>query len=285
MQAFWTGMSASGPLRDEIFAGNRAVGRVALDVAVSAGASRRRRVHEEGSLRVRFPNGDNRSTLEAVAINTAGGMAGGDRFSFDIKVAAGARLMMTTAAAEKIYRSLGPDTQISVKLEVGQGGTLAWLPQETILFDRIRLQRSIDVELASGANLLLAEAVVIGRSAMGEKVESGWFSDRWRIRIDGKLIFAETTRLHDKITQRLAERAIAGGGAAVAALIKIPGDEDAVAVVRAMQPDFSGEVGISAWNGIAVARFVAADGASLRRDLSAVLGVLRTGPLPRLWVN
>ena len=278
-------MPGSALLRNEIFAGNRAVGRIAFTVASTLDVSRRGRVHESGSLRVRFPNGNNQAALEAVIVNTAGGMAGGDRFDVDIKVDTGARLTVTTAAAEKIYRSLGPDTDIGVTLNVGPGGALAWLPQETIVFDQARLRRKIDIELARDANLLLAEAAVFGRSAMGETVVQGHFFDRWRLRVGGALVFAETLRLDGDIAQRLAQRAIAGGGVAVASVIKCPGsDADAVAV-RAMQDRFAGEVGVSSWNGLVVARLVASDGAALRRDLVAVLTALDVAPLPRLWLN
>ena len=131
----------------EIFAGNRAIGRIALSVAAGADGSRRRRVHEAGSLRVRFPNVARTDALDAVIVNTAGGMTGGDRFDIDVAVGAGARLTVTTAAAEKVYRSLGPDTRIGVKLGCRrEARALAWLPQETILFDQVRLRRSIDVD-------------------------------------------------------------------------------------------------------------------------------------------
>jgi urease accessory protein len=278
-------MLGSAPLRNEIFAGNRAVGRIAFTVAAGPGGSRRGRVHEAGSLRVRFPNGNSKTALEAVIVNTAGGMTGGERFDVDIEVGAGARLTVTTAAAEKIYRSLGPDTDIGVKLDVGPGGALAWLPQETIMFDQARLRRTIDIALARDANLLLAEAAVFGRSAMGEAVAQGQFFDRWRLRAGGALVFAETLRLDGDIAQRLAQRAIANGGVAVASVIKYPGsDADAVAV-RAMQDHFAGEVGVSAWNGLVVARLVATDGAALHRDLVTVLTALDAAPLPRLWLN
>jgi urease accessory protein len=278
-------MLGSAPLRNEVFAGNRAVGRVAFTVAAGPGGSRRGRVHESGSLRVRFPNGNSQAALDAVIVNTGGGMTGGDRFDVDIKVGAGARLTVTTAAAEKIYRSLGPDTDIGVKLEVGAGGALAWLPQETIVFDQARLRRGIDIELAPAANLLLAEAAVFGRSAMGETVVQGHFFDRWRLRVGGALIFAETLRLDGDIAHCLAQRAITSGGVAVASAIKYPGNDADAAAVRAVQDHFIGEVGISAWNGLVVARLVARDGAALRRDLVAVLTALDAAPLPRLWLN
>jgi urease accessory protein len=275
----------SAPFRNEVFARNRAVGRVAFSVVAVPGCSRRSRVYEAGSLRVRFPNGINRDTLDAVIVNTAGGMAGGDDFGIDIDVGPDARLTVTTAAAEKIYRSLGSDTEVEVKLKVSSGGTLAWLPQETILFDQMRLRRSIDIDLAEDSRLLLAEVVVFGRSAMGETVAHGHFTDRWRVGVGGKLIFAETIRLDGEIAQHLAQRAVADGNVAVASLIKYPGNNDDVAAIRAATDNFSGEVGASAWNGLAVARFVAPDGAALRRDLVAVLAALHAGPLPRLWVN
>jgi urease accessory protein len=276
---------AGTPAQSEIFAGNRAISRIALSVAADADRSRRQRVHEEGALRVRFPNVSNRDALEAVIVNTAGGMAGGDRFDLDITVGSGAKLTITTAAAEKIYRSLGPDTEIRVKLDIGSAGTLGWLPQETILFDQIRLHRSIEADLAPDASLLLAEGVVFGRSAMGETLAHGHFFDRWRVRRDGALIFAESLRLDDAIAEQLRQRAVAGGAVAIASVLKIPGDEAAVAAVRAKEKDFAGEVGVSAWNGLALARLVAPDGAALHRDLIAVLTAFGNMPLPRLWLN
>ena len=122
-------------------------------------------------------------------------MAGGDRFALDIAVGPGARLVVTTAAAEKVYRTLGPAATVDVRLTVGAGGALAWLPQETILFDRARLRRSIEIDLAEDARLLLAEAIVFGRSGMGEAVDDGRLFDRWRLRRDGRLDPRRSLRL------------------------------------------------------------------------------------------
>jgi urease accessory protein len=270
---------------DGTFASNRATGDIALTVAAPSGVSRRTRVHEAGSLRVRFPNGHNGGALDAVIVNTGGGMTGGDRFAIGIDVGTGARLTVTTAAAEKIYRSLGPETEIRVRIGIEDGAALAWLPQETILFDRARLHRTIDIDLFGSATLLAAEAIVFGRAAMGEIVGHGYLFDRWRVRVDDALVFAETIRLDGAIAQRLAEAAIGKESAAVASVLKIPGDEDMVAAARAMHENFAGEVGVSAWNGLAAARLVARDGAALRHDLTCLLTAWNSGPLPRLWLN
>jgi urease accessory protein len=266
------------------FAANRAVGSIALTVRKSGGITQRSVVREEGSLRVRCP-GPRTAELEAVIVNTAGGMAGGDRFNLDVAVEPKARLVVTTAAAEKVYRTIEPAATIDVKLAVGAGGTLAWLPQETILFDRSRLRRSIEIDLAEDARLVLAEAIVFGRSGMGETVDASTLFDRWRVRRNGRLIHAEAMRLDGAMAAKLAEPAVAKGGVAVATVLVVPGDDGIAASVRALGENFRGEVGVSAWNGLAIVRLCAADGAALRHDLVAVLAVLRGTSLPRLWLN
>ncbi|HEX3858186.1 MAG TPA: urease accessory protein UreD [Pseudolabrys sp.] len=267
----------------DIFAANRATGRIALSVAANGGKTRRERVREDGSLRVRFPNATSEA-LEAVIVNSAGGMTGGDRFGVDIALGEGANLVAGTAAAEKIYRSTGADTEMAVTLCVGAGAALAWLPQETILFDRARMSRRIDIDLAQDASLVVAEAVVFGRAAMGEAVEQGFFADRWRVRRKEKLVFAENVRLDSAVMEKMAQPAVADGGIAIATVLIAPADETKIEAVRALSDRFNGEAAISAWNGIAVARLCARDGAALRHDLIAILAALGVN-VPRLWLN
>jgi urease accessory protein len=267
---------------DTIFAANRSIGRVALEAKWAEGATRRGHVHEQGAWRLRCP-GPTAGELEAMIVNTAGGMAGGDRLVLDFAVGPGARLLVTSAAAEKVYRTLGSDTLITAKLDVAAGGELAWLPQETILFDRARLRRTIEVDLAADARLLLAEAMILGRSGMGETVTEGLWLDRWRVRRAGALLHAETVRLDGNVAAKLAQGAVAKGGVAMATVLCVPGDETIVAAARAASQNCRGEVGASAWNGLAVVRLVAPDGAALRHDLACILTTIRGGRLPPLW--
>src|SRR4051812_50077130 len=105
----------------EVFASNRAVGAVKFDVALVDGVTRRRRLHESGSLRVRFPSPEAQG-LSAVFVNTAGGIAGGDRFGVDITAGGGARPTLTTPAAGKKYRSPRPAAQPHNALKAAGGG-------------------------------------------------------------------------------------------------------------------------------------------------------------------
>jgi urease accessory protein len=266
-----------------VFAANRARGAVAFDVRSIDGVTRRGTLHESGSLRVRFPSPEGEG-LSAVFVNTAGGVAGGDRFDIEITAGAGTRLTLTTAAAEKVYRATDR-AELNIALKIADGAHLSWLPQETILFDRAKMSRHIDIELAENASLLLCEIAVFGRAAMGERMEQGAFVDRWRVRRGGKLVLAETVRLEDDIGEKLKHPAIAKGGVAIGTALIVPGDEALVEHVREIASSFAGEAAISAWNGFAMARFCAQDAARLRADMMAVLGRASSAPLPRLWLN
>ncbi|MBR1092319.1 urease accessory protein UreD [Bradyrhizobium manausense] len=266
-----------------VFEANRARGAVRFDVHVRDGVTRRGALHESGSLRVRFPSPEDEG-LSGVFVNTAGGVAGGDRFDIEIAAADRSRLTVTTAAAEKVYRAPRAAAQLNISLKAGADAHLGWLPQETILFDRARVHRRFDIELDETASLLLCEIVVFGRTAMGERMEQGEFVDRWRLRRGGRLVFAETIRLDGNIGAKLARSAVAKGAAAIGTALIAPGDEALVERIREASESFAGEVGISAWNGFAMARFCAQDAARLRADMMAVLA--RTGAaLPRLWLN
>jgi len=266
------------------FAANRARGMVIFDVHAQAGVTRRGALHESGSLRVRFPSPEGEG-LSGVFVNTAGGIAGGDRFDIGVTASEKTRLTLTTAAAEKVYRANGPAAELNIALKVAAGAHLSWLPQETILFDRSRISRRIDIDLAEGASLLLCEIVVFGRIAMGERMRHGEFVDRWRMRRGGRLIFAETVRLDGDIGAKLAKPAIAKGAAAVATALMVPGDAALVENIREISASFGAEVGLSTWNGFAMARFCAQDAARLRADMTAVLGRASGASLPRLWLN
>jgi len=268
----------------ETFAANRATGAVAFEVRARDGITRRGELDESGSLRVRFPSPEAQG-LSAVFVNTAGGIAGGDRFDISIAARAASRLTVTTAAAEKIYRSHGPEARLSISLKVEHEAHLAWLPQETILFDQARVARHIDIELAEAASLLLCEMVVFGRAAMGERMAQGRFTDRWRLKRGGRLVFAENLRLDGDIGAKLARPAIANGSAAVATVLVAPGDEALVTRVREVSASSGVEAGVSAWNGFAMVRFCAQDAARLRADVIAVLGRLSAAALPRLWLQ
>ena len=242
---------------------------------------------ESGGYRVRFPRHHEAvlgGICEAVLINTGGGMAGGDRVRTEITIGEGASAIVTTQAAEKIYRSQGPLTEIDIALRLEPAARLTWIPQEMILFSGSRWRRTLKVDLKADASLTILESTVFGRTAMGEAVECGFCHDRWRIRRDGRLVFAEDLRLGEHPAKLLASKASGDGARALATLLHVgPDAEMRIEEVRGILAGARSECGASAWNGMLLVRFVCRDPQLLRYDLVRFIETFRGSPMPRSW--
>ncbi|MGX1096782.1 urease accessory protein UreD [Amorphus sp. MBR-141] len=261
----------------------RAIGHVRLAVKADAGGRTRiDRAFQEGSLKVRFPHTDS-GRFEAVLLNTAGGLTDGDVFAADATAPAGTALTLTTQAAEKVYRAAGADARLDVRLALGADAALAWLPQETILYDGGRLARTLTIDMAGSARLIACEMLVLGRTAHGETVRAGALSDQWRIRRDGRLVYADAFRIDTDIVAAGRGGATLAGGRATASLLLAAADAgDRLDAVRALLDGFGLAAGASAWDGLLAVRAVADDAQRLRRAIAAVVDLL-AGGVPRVW--
>lgn len=240
-------------------------------------------LRQAGSLKMLFPRptGDG---LLGISINTAGGVTGGDRFQFEARADAGTTLTLSTQAAERAYRAQpGEVAMVQTHLEVCEGAGLNWLPQETILFQGCALRRSITVNLAPNASLLLCEPLVFGRAAMGETLSDGHFSDRIEVRQAGKQMFLDAMTLSGDIAAHLARPTIADGAGALATLIYINSDADSQLTPLREVIGASGGVSLIQPD-LLFARLLAPDSFELRRTLMPVLTHLARGPLPRPWM-
>lgn len=262
----------------------RSEGRVRIAAAQFGAVTRVADLAEGGAMRLRVPRGG--PGLEAVIVNTGGGACCGDRFTIEASAGPRAHLTVATPAAEKVYRSDGPLAETSVSLAAEAGAWLEWLPQETILFDRARLKRRYEVDLASDATLLSFEALMLGRLAHGDAMGAGHLEDHWRIRRGGALIFADAFRLSGPIGVLLGRPAVAGGGRALATLLYIAPDAEArLEEARDYLEGVPCEAGASAWNGILAVRWLAPDIGTLRRAATSFLMAFRKAPLPRVWAT
>lgn len=262
----------------------RARGLARISVRAIEGRSRVAGLHQAGSSRIRQPRTMPDQPVEAVLLNTAGGMTGGDRFETEVSVGPGAAAVITSQAAERIYRRSSGTARVDTRLSVTDDGRLDWLPQETIVFDRSALQRSLTAEVDGTATLLALEAVVLGRTAMGERLTDIALTDAWRIRRDGRLVFADTTRLEGDAASVMNGRATGGGAIAFATLVLVAPDAAAeVEPLRAALDGMPGEAGVSTFDGIMVARMIAASGQALRALAIRAATTLRGVPMPRVW--
>lgn len=274
----WSSDELDAPARRQ-----RAHGQIAFETALVEGATRPVRIAESGPSRVRLPNIAG-SGLEAVIMNTGGGIACGDRFDIAIKAGPGTDLVMTTPAAERCYRSDGPVAAVDVTLEAASGASLSWLPQETIIYNEARIRRRFDAHLADDARLSMFECAVFGRAAKGEIVETGLFEDRWRIRRGGRLVYADTLRLDGAIAARLERPAIAKGARALATFLHIAPDAEArLDEVRDLLARAPCTAAASSWCGLLAVRFLAPEIAALRAAAINFLTGFHGVPLPRVW--
>jgi urease accessory protein len=262
----------------------RAVGELRVDLRVRDGLTVLEGLRQAGCLKARFPRPELAGWSSVVTLNTSGGIAGGDRLDSVFTVRTGARATIAAQAAERFYRVTrgGPPAQARTRIAVADGAAVEWLPQETILFDHCALDRRLHVELAADAWFLGVESLVFGRAAMGESVEYASVHDVIQVRRAGRLLLHDAIRLDGEVAATLQRPAVAGGARAVATLVHIASNaESALEAVR----DASPHCGVSAWDGILIARILAADGASLRPAVVAALRALRTDrPLPRVWL-
>ena len=260
----------------------RAKGEIRATFALTGGRTQVDRAFETGGLRLRFPNG--RDGCEAVVVNTAGGVAGGDSALCDFVAEEGADVLLTTQSAEKIYRAQRDPAEINLSLRARDGASIAWLPQETILFSGAKLRRRLDADVGAGASLTILEAVVFGRVAMGELVVEGALHDRWRVRREGRLVFAEDFRVEGDIAGLLERPAIGRKARASAVLLHVsPRAESLLESMRGALGGAPCEWGASAWNGMLVVRFVSPSPELQRIAIISALRALRGAEAPRVW--
>ncbi len=262
----------------------RGVARIRF--SARTGTTRLADLYQKGSAKVRMPRIYGGAPT-AVLINTAGGLTGGDELEYNVTIDDEAHAIVTSQTAERAYRSNDGSAKVTGSLCVGAGATLEWLPQETLLFDRSNLSRTLNADLAPDARLMMLETVVLGRTAMGESIERLFFKDKWRIRRAGKLVFADDIRVDGAPGEILRGSATAAGGHVFATFVDCAEDAgDRLSLARAVLdalPLNETRFAVSAWNDLLVARFVSGDARDLRNALISFLTGYRAADLPRVW--
>jgi urease accessory protein len=247
-------------------------------------------VFQKSPIRILFPNTDDSEVKEVVLINTAGGIAGGDRLEISVTAMESASIAVTSQAAEKVYRALSEPARISTKLKACDAAKLAWLPQETIVFNWARVSRETEIDLSSGAELLALEWLVLGRAAHGEEMVGGHISDSWRVKKDGRLIWADSFRATDKMFPHLHRKALLSNCKAIGTLIYFGPNLDArLEFLRDIALSLECHCAVTSVAGLIVVRFAAKASYDLKLALRSFLKrfsrELGAGPfrVPKMW--
>ena len=265
----------------------RASGACRVAFALRDGQTRLADLYQRDPCRVLFPKPEPGEPPQAVLLTTSGGVTDGDSLKMAIEIGPGAMAVATTQAAEKIYRAAkgGGHCAIDVAVRVGEGASLDWLPQETIVFQGARLKRRTVAEVEPGGALLACEMVVLGRAASGERFVSGLLLDSWSVRRPAR---SQTARLAWTDTLRIEGETPNGAGFGTAnALATVIGVWDAprshFEKARALLEN-AGDVraGVTLVNGVMVARLLG-EATAVRGAAIRFLTDFRGRRLPRVW--
>ncbi len=238
-----------------------------------------------------YPEGS--KICHVVIIHPPGGVVGGDELEISAGVGASARAQITTPGAAKWYKANGHVSRQNIRLDVGTGGALEWVPQETIFFDNTHVELDHSVVLGKDASYIGCEILCFGRTASGESFSNGQIRQRIRIQREGKLIWFEQLRLLGG-SPAMKNPLLLAGGTVCATLIATGGGvpralidtarEEAAGIVNG-----AGHVGVSQLKSVVVARYLGNSSETARRVMLHVWGLLRPAMLgfpaivPRMW--
>jgi urease accessory protein len=222
-----------------------------------------------------YPEGP--GVCHAIVVHPPGGIAGGDELELDVDAPAGAAALLTTPGAAKWYRSAG--ALAAQKLAFNVGGTLEWLPRETIAFRDANARLGCSVELSGQGVFIGWEVLCLGRRGSGERFDKGRLDIRNEIRRDGRLLFAERGRLEGGA--RLLESPVGLGGCSVygtmlAVAPQLPDVRDRTAAVTRLP-------------GVLIARYLGDSGEEALAAFTRVWAALRPALVnreavePRIW--
>lgn len=277
---------------DETVQLNRTTGAARLSVESRGGRSVAADLYSAQPLRILMPRPGVGEPLTAVLANLSGGIVGGDLYETDISVGSGASLTLTAQAAEKIYKSSGAESENRLTMRVAEGAALEWLPQGTILFDRVLFRQRVRFDLAAESTLFAGAISVLGRSAMGETFSSGRYREHWDLRRDGRLVWADRFELADPLAAASASSGLRGVSCFATALFARPDAADDLDWARDVQAEAAGDIrcGVTAIdNNLLVMRWLGPDAMRLRNAVGAFWSAARVrwlglpARMPVIW--
>ena len=247
-------------------------------------------LYQKFPTRIMLPTINGGAVKEAVVVNVAGGIAGGDRLELEVAALGNSQITVTSQAAEKVYRALDQPAQVVTRLRACDAGKLAWLPQETIIFNSARIRRQLEIELSTNTELMVLEWLVLGRTAHGEEVVRGHISDCWRVRKDGRLIWADSFRVAEETFPHLRRRALLSDYNAIATLLYFgPHLDRRLQMLREVAQSLACNCAATMVSGLIVVRLAAEASPDLKVALICMLQQFGResdpGPfrVPRMW--
>lgn len=190
-----------------------------------------------GPLRVQrpfYPEGRD-GCCHVYLLHPPGGIASGDSLNIDVTVTDNATTLLTTPAANKLYRADSNNVAWSqyTHLKVSNNSILEWLPQETLAFDGSLGKQTILIDLDDSSKCLGWEIMGLGRPASNLPFASGKLEQHFSLTQNGKPLWIEKQVIdptHDRFMGKWGQ-----GGASVHATLWVVGLEDPEVVIKELR--------------------------------------------------
>jgi urease accessory protein len=169
------------------------IGRLSLDFERSGGKTVIARRRHEGPLLIQRPFYEPDGTCQVYLIHPPGGVVGGDELMLTFEARGGARALITTPGATKLYRSPGVGSRVSQNLRVSGGAALEWLPQETIVYAGASASTSMSVQLDDTSHFVGWDVTCLGQDNRG--LVHGQLTQKWQLERGGRLLWTERAEI------------------------------------------------------------------------------------------
>jgi urease accessory protein len=272
------------------------LGRLQLVFERTEHASQLSRSLHEGPLRIqRVLHPEGRRCPHVYLLHPPGGVVGGDRLETIVSLGPGAEVLLTTPAAQKLYRSAGATASISNLVHAAEGACVDWLPSETLAFSEARAMTTTRVHLAAGASFLGWDVACYGMPARGETFSAGRVASRFELYREETPLLIESLDL-DGSPELLSAPFALRGAPVVGNLYAVPGQgsvaDGVVELVRQVISSATGAAcAVSSLGELLVVRALGPTVEAVRAPLLAAWQALRpaltarAATLPRIWAT
>ena len=231
------------------------------------------------------PEGD---VCHTCIVHPPGGVVGGDSLTLEVVADPNARVLLTTPAATKFYRSeerLATQTQRLTAADA----FLEWLPQETIYYRHAKVVNEIRVQLSSKSRFIGWEVACLGLPARKEAFDAGDLALNWELTVENRPRIVDRLRIDGSSDARNSRWGLQGFEA-LGTMFVFPAERAWLDEIRGIRVDEC-EFAATFVDGVLVVRCLAAQGEAVKRTFVRIWQwvrprlMQRDAVLPRIWAT
>jgi urease accessory protein len=237
-----------------------------------------------------YPEGD--AVCHGIILHPPGGIAGGDSLALEVRLGEGSSALLTTPGAGKWYKSTSERARMDQRFDIARAAVLEWLPQPSIVFDQARAETRTEIVLEQDALYIGWDMTCMGRTASGERFDSGELRQRTEVWQHGRRLWCEYARLAGDDPMLASKTGLAG--CTVSATLIAAGKDmrkDLLEQCRSIAPEAGERSGITTLPRVVLARYLGHSSEAAMQYFIALWSLLRpalagrSAAPPRIWTT